>query len=219
MPVGGELSVLGWGLWFTGGLNHPVDTSAFHAGTRSESEYPAPVAPNAHFAFGNGVMKYLVYHDPDWNYADYSFENFRADAAVVAPTLNATSPDISKFRDRGGKLLMWSGWADMALSPLGTIEYYEQVLEHDAAAINDVRLIMMPGVDHCAGGAGPFVVDYLDAIDTWVETGTAPDQMTAYWLNEKNQPEGSRPVCAYPKHLVYKGPGDTRDASNFSCKE
>ena len=96
---------------------------------------------------------------------------------------------------------------------------YEQVLEHDSSASEDVRLILMPGVDHCAGGAGPFFVNMLNEIDQWVETGDAPEQMTAYWLNDQNQPDGSRPVCAYPKHLVYNGTGDTRVASSFSCIE
>ena len=75
----------------------------------------------------------------------------------------------------------------------------------------------MPGVDHCFGGVGPDWVNYLDVIDTWVETGTPPDQLTAYWLNEQKQPDGARPVCAYPEYLQYNGTGDPRDASSFSC--
>lgn len=217
MPPGGELSPLGWTLWLTGGLDHQVDVANFQEGARTASDFPAPVTPSAHFAFGNGVMKFLVYHDPDWNYANYTFETFRSDVATVAPTLNATNPDLTAFRKRGGKLLMWTGWGDMALSPLGTIDYFEQVLKHDASASKDVRLIMMPGVDHCAGGVGPSWVNYLDEIDKWVETGDAPEQMTAYWLNDQMQPDGSRLACAYPKYVKYDGNGDPRDVSSFSC--
>ena len=217
MPPGGELSPFGWNLWFTGGLDFQEDVGDFQEGATTESDFPAPETPNAHFAFGNGLMKYLVFQDPEWNYADYTFETFHSDVAVVAPTLNATNPDLSAFRERGGKLLIHNGWADMALSPLGTIEYYEQVLEHDPSAVGDVRLIMLPGVDHCTGGAGPYQINVLNEIDKWVETGEAPDQLKAFWLDEQNQPDGSRPVCAYPKYLVYNGSGDTRDAASFSC--
>ena len=105
----------------------------------------------------------------------------------------------------------------MALSPLGTVDYYEQVLKHDASASEDVRLIIMPGVDHCFGGAGPWWVNYLDEIDTWIETGDAPEQMTAYWLDDQTLPNGSRPVCAYPAYVKYNGTGDARVASSFSC--
>jgi len=217
LPPGAELSPFGWNLWLTGGLDLGSDVEDFQEGAVTVSEFEAPVAPSAHFAFGNGVMKYLVYHDPRWNYANYDFETFQFNAAKVAPTLNATNPDLSAFRRRGGKLLMWTGWGDMALSPLGTIEYYEQVVERDSSASEDVRLIMMPGVDHCAGGAGPHWVNMLNEIDKWVETGRAPEQMIAYWLNDQMRPDGSRPVCAYPKYLKYIGTGDVRDASSFSC--
>ena len=204
-------------MWLTGGLDIEQDIGDFQEGVRPETEFPDPVTPSAHFAFGNGVMKYLVFHDPEWSYADYSFETFRSDVAAVAPTLNADDPDLTAFRERGGKLLIYTGWGDMALSPLGTIDYYEQVLEHDASASEDVRLIMMPGVDHCYGGVGPFWVNLLDEIDKWVETGDAPAQLTAYWLNDQMQPDGSRPACAYPDYLKYNGTGDPRDASSFSC--
>jgi len=217
MPPGGELSPFGWNLWLTGGLDLLVDVDDFQEGARTESDFPEPVTPNAHFAFGNGVMKYLVLHDPDWDYTEYTFESFQSDIAAVAPTLNATDPDLTDFREQGGKLLLWTGWGDMALSPLGTIEYYEQVLERDPSASEDVRLMMLPGVDHCAGGVGPSWVNFLDEIDKWVETDDAPEQLTAYWLNDQRQPDGSRPVCAYPNHLRYNGTGDTRDASSFSC--
>ncbi len=217
-PVGGEASPGGWLKWLTGGLSLQEDDADFQEGVvAATAEDSAPVTPTFHFAFGNGIMKYFVFHDPDWNYADYTFETFESDVAAVAPTLNATNPGLSAFRERDGKLLMYTGWADMALSPLETIEYYENVLEHDASAAEDVRLIMMPGVDHCFGGVGPPWVNYLDEIDKWVETGDAPEQMTAYWLNEQMQPDGSRPVCAYPNYVKYNGTGDSRDASNFSC--
>ena len=97
-------------------------------------------------------MKYLIYHDPDWTYKNYSYNTLREDAKLVENTLNATSPDLSAFRKRGGKLLMFTGWSDVAISALGTIGYYEEVVAHDKTAANDVRLFMMPGVEHCALG-------------------------------------------------------------------
>jgi len=176
-----------------------------------------PLVPTAHFGFGQGVMKYLIYHDPDWDYTDYDFDTFREDAKLAAATLNATNPDLSAFRKRGGKLMMFTGWADMAITPLGTIAYYEEVLAHDATAATDTRLFLMPGVDHCFGGTGPSWVNFLDQVDRWVETGNAPDQMPAYWLNEERQATGSRLLCAYPQIAQYDGHGDPRNVSSFSC--
>jgi tannase/feruloyl esterase len=216
-PVGAELYPGGWTRWLTGGLDSG-DTGEFQEGAVvAAAQDPAPVTPNAHFAFGNGVMKYLVFHDPDWDYSQYSFDTFFSDVAVAAQTLDATDPNLDAFRARGGKLLMTNSWGDMAISAYGTIEYYDSVIERDPSAADDIRLMIFPGVEHCSGGPGPSWVNYIDVIDDWVETGEAPDRLTAFWLNEQNQPEGSRPACAYPKHLVYKGSGDTRDASSFKC--
>ncbi len=60
-------------------------------------------------------------------------------------------------------------------------------------------------------------MNYLTEIDNWFETGNAPDQVSAYWLDANMQPAGSRPVCAYPAVAQYDGQGDPRDASSFSC--
>lgn len=217
-PVGGELSPGGWSKWLTGG-DSLGDVGEFQEGVADESPYPEPETPNAHWAFGNGVMKYLIFNDPEWDYTQYNFDTFFSDAAAAAQTLDAVDPDIDAFRARGGKLLMYTGWGDMALNPYGTVEYYEGVLDRTPDAASDVRLFMMPGVDHCFGGTGPDFVNYLDVIDSWMESGKAPDQLTAFWLNDKMKPDGSRPVCAYPNVVTYDGNGDERDAASFSCSE
>lgn len=218
LPVGAELYPGGWTRWLTGGLAVIGEVGEFQEGVvASAAEDPAPVVPSAQYAFGNGVMKYLVFHDPDWDYSRYSFDTFFSDVAVASQTLDATDPNLDAFRARGGKLLITNSWGDMALSAYGTIEYYESVIQRDADAVDDVRLMILPGVEHCAGGPGPYWVDYVDVIDDWVETGEAPDQLTAFWLDDQMQPVGSRPVCAYPEYLIYNGSGDARDAESFSC--
>lgn len=215
-PPGAELGFGGWERWIAGGLA-VTNVEEFQRGVEPDPEYPDPETPNAHFAFGNGVMKYLVFQDPDWDYSTYDFSTFQSDVAWVSATLDATDPDLDAFRERGGKLLMYNGWRDMALTPLGTIEYYEEVVERDPSAADDVRLMMVPGMDHCFGGPGPSFVDWLDEIDRWVETHQAPDQVSAYWVDEQMRPDGSRLACAYPNVLEYGGVGDPRDASSFSC--
>jgi feruloyl esterase len=215
-PFGGETSIGGWPRWLTGGLKFQSDVNEFQGGV-DVGDYPAPVVPVIHYGFGNGIMKNMIYHDPDWSYANYTFDTFREDAKLVGNTLNATSPDLSAFRERGGKLLMFTGWSDAAITAHGTIGYYEDILAHDKTAASDVRLFMMPGIEHCFGGPGPSWANYLTEIDQWVETGKAPEQVTAYFVDEKKQPAGSRLLCAHPQVAKYDGKGDTRDASSFSC--
>ncbi|WP_170611048.1 tannase/feruloyl esterase family alpha/beta hydrolase [Ruegeria arenilitoris] len=214
-PFGGETAPNGWSRWISGGLSY--FDGDFQEGVGAGG-FEAPVSPSALFSFGNGIMKYFVYNDPNWTYVDFDFSNYAKDSAAAAETLNATDPDLSAFRARGGKMLLYSGWHDSAASGLAMIGYYEDLLEHDSSASDDIRLFMMPGVEHCFGGPGPSWVNFLTEIDAWVESGEAPDEITAYWLDEQARPTGSRPLCAYPSVAKYDGKGDPLYPTSFSCR-
>ena len=69
---------------------------------------------------------------------------------------------------------------------------------------------------HCSGGPGPSSVDYLTALEDWVENGNAPDSLLS---SGGEVPDRTRPLCPYPQVGVYDGDGSTDDADNFSCQE
>jgi feruloyl esterase len=131
----------------------------------------------------------------------------------LQPLLSPMDPDLSAFRRHGGKLLLYHGWSDAALSPFMTTRYVDAVFAQDASARADVRLFMLPGVMHCFDGPGPDRVDWLGALDAWAGGGKAPDELTAGFASG-----GARKVCAYPKKAVYKGTGDGRSADQFDCR-
>ena len=216
-PIGVEWpgSPLGWEMWLTGGYE-PGEVIDFHEGV--DHTLQAPSVPNGTWAFATGIFRYFLHNDPNWSYAGYDFKDFPEKAARVARSLNADNPDLSAFRARGGKLIIDNGWMDGSMSAHGTIKYYEDVLKHDSTARNDVRLFLRPGVAHCRFGPGPDTTDYLDAIDEWVESGKAPEQLPAYYRGPDLQPsrEG-RILCAYPNAVTYNGSGNTRDPSSFHC--
>jgi len=214
-PLGGETHADGWFKWITGGFNHMEQTGEFHEGI--SSDHQAPQIPNAQFGFGMGIMQNIVYHDSTWTYENYDYNNLKEDAKFVANTMNAVNPDLSEFRAKGGKLLMYTGWSDAAITPLGTIGYYENVIAKDPTATEDVKLFMMPGVLHCLGGDGPSWVNWIDEIDAWVSGGETPEEVTVYFVDEQFQPSGSQLLCAYPEVAVYDGSGDPRNVESFSC--
>ncbi len=216
-PFGGETAEGGWSRWLTGGMKYQDNDAGFQEGVGSGG-FEEPVSPSAFFSFGNGIMQNFVYHDPNWTYENFDFGTYENDASAAAETLNATNPDLSMYRERGGKMLLYSGWSDNAQSGLAMVGYYDDLLAHDPSAAEDVRLFMMPGVEHCFGGPGPSWVNFLSEIDNWAVTGEAPDEIMAYWLDEKAQPAGARPICAYPQVAIYVGKGDPRDPSSFSCR-
>ncbi|WP_281615989.1 tannase/feruloyl esterase family alpha/beta hydrolase [Flammeovirga sp. SubArs3] len=216
-PFGGETHQDGWAKWITGGLNHVDDGSTFHQGIDNSSEEKFTIPPNYQYGFGTHIMKFFIYQDSAWTYTDYDYDTFRDDALLIGQTLNASSPDLSKFRANGGKLMMYSGWSDPAITSLGTIGYYEDVIDFDETAQEDVKLFMMPGVLHCAGGDGPWYVNWVDEIDNWVANEKDPEQITVYFIDEDMKLAGSRLLCPYPTAAEYDGVGDTRDVRSFNC--
>ena len=169
------------------------------------------------FAFGTHIFKYLVFNDPNWDYSKYDLSHWKRDTALAATVLNATSPDLSAFKSRGGKMILWHGWADAALSPLASIRYHDQVYARDGHARDYFRTFLLPGVLHCAGGSGPDSVDWPSVIATWVENGQAPDRVIARKV-ANGAVSRTRPLCPYPQKAVYNGTGGTDDEKNFACR-
>ena len=147
-------------------------------------------------------------------------------------TFNATDPNLKAFMGHGGKLIVYHGWSDAALPPLGSIRYFDSVKTALGARETDsfMRLYMVPGMYHCAGGpgatnfgeiapAGDAQHDIQLALEQWVEKGTEPDRIVAtkYAGQYQSKVEFTRPLCAYPESAVYKGEGDATDAANFDC--
>jgi feruloyl esterase len=137
--------------------------------------------------------------------------------ATISRLLNATDPDLTRFRTRGGKILMYFGWADPALNPLMGINYYEQMRQKMGAGTDEFfRLFMQPGVLHCGGGLGPSEFDSISPLVEWVERGAAPDQLGAT-LRQGGKPVRTRPLCRYPMVAKYNGSGSKDDAASFAC--
>ena len=175
-------------------------------------------APDLMFAFGTQIFKYLVFNNPDWNYSTYDFSNFERDTHLAASYLDATNANLDAFKARKGKLIIWHGWADPALPPQKTIDYYRQVQAHDSSAGDYCRLFMVPGCLHCGGGPGASDVDWLSAIVDWVEHGKAPDRLIAS-KSAHGKIVLTRPLLGYPATSVYNGSGDPNSADSFVEKQ
>ncbi len=178
-------------------------------------------------------FRYMVYSDPTWNSLTANVDSSVEDSdRAMAGILNSTDPDLSRFRARGGKLILYHGWNDPAISPLNTIAYYEQVSSTMGAdkTADFLRLYMVPGMEHCTGGpgAGSFgqfgiptakgpAFGAFSALEAWVEQGTAPREIIATKYNTAHKAEMTRPLCPYPQAAKYSGTGDPADAASFTC--
>lgn len=138
--------------------------------------------------------------------------------ALVNGVMSSMNPDLSRFKARGGKVLVWQGWADPAISPYNTLDYYEQVKTKMGRGVDDFyRMFFVPGMGHCGAGAtGPDKFDSLTALDNWVEKGVPPSRIeSAQYKNGKVT--RTRPLCVYPDVAKYKGAGSVDDARSFVC--
>jgi feruloyl esterase len=179
--------------------------------------------------------RYWVFENPDWSWWSFDFDRDLAAAdAKVGRLVDQTSVDLSAFRRRGGKAIVYQGWADPVVSALDVIAYYERLRARDGsqgATDEYFRLFMVPGMSHCARGPGATAFgnqgaespicdaqhDLVEALDRWVEQGVAPERIIASRLDGRRVTR-TRPLCSYPRRAVYGGTGSTDDASNFACR-
>ena len=123
---------------------------------------------NGQVAWAETLYRYLVWQDPDWDYATMNLDRDVAYAdRHVGPILNSINADLRPFRERGGKLIQYHGWADWGITPYNSIDYFNSVVSTVGGSASDAarqdvqkfhRLFLMPGVSHCSGGDGPDIV-------------------------------------------------------------
>jgi Tannase and feruloyl esterase len=182
-------------------------------------------------------LKHLVFDNPGWDFRSFNFDSDVALADTRGDSiLNATDPNLKEFVAHGGKLLLYHGWSDPGLAPMSTVNYYRRIVAafgKQATADASIRLFMIPGQYHCAGGLWLF--DALGVMDQWIEHGKPPDRIIASHFKNPGQVEGpldiqisrwssifgevdsTRPLCPYPQIAKYTGKGSPDDATNFVC--
>ena len=216
--VGGEEGPGGWGLWVTGG---------------------AP-GTSLMYQFTTGFFTDMVFDDPKWDFKTFNFDTgVKLADDKQAANLNSNNPDMKAFEKRGGKLIIYHGWSDAAISAYNTVDYYNNMVATMGAkdTASFVRVFMAPGMQHCFGGPGPSAFgqggpgtgatdpqhNIYSALEQWVEKGIAPERLVATkYVNDMNPAQGvkfTRPLCPFPLSAHYKGSGDPNDEANFVCSQ
>lgn len=194
---------------------------------------------NAQWVYAKGFLQGLVFEDLNYDPLTFNYDtdvsamdNKEILGQTLAETINATQTNLEGFKKAGGKLIHYHGWNDPGVSPLRSVQYYENV---NGEKDDYYRLFMVPGLQHCFGGPGAnmfgaaFTARRADdassnifkALELWVEEGVAPDRIIATKYQDDDPAQGmkfTRPLCPYPEKAVYQGDGSVDDAANFRCE-
>lgn len=176
------------------------------------------------FGIGLDWFRYFLLQNPGWDWRTITYDQylllFQQSVLQYQAVIATDDPDLSAFRDAGGKVVFWHGTADPLIFFRGTVDYYQRLEAAMGGAKQTqkfARFFVAPGVGHCGGGQGAAPTDALDALVRWVERGKAPDQLTGQRTDFAGNVQISRPVCQYPEIARYKGRGNVDDARNFTC--
>jgi hypothetical protein len=188
----------------------------------------------------DSLFKWVFGAGWDWRGFDLERDMPKVDAALGPDVNGAVRGSLERFRARGGKLIIYQGWADTLVAPGQTLAFYDK-LSRRAGGPEKARdfavLFMAPGMMHCGGGAGPGAFnsanafggktpsdtpryDLFAALSHWVENGAAPREVVATRYVDGAPAKGvamQRPLCAWPQKAWYKGTGDVHAAGSFVC--
>jgi feruloyl esterase len=166
------------------------------------------------------AFRYIVFQDANWNPATFNaaVDIDRALRADQDDVLNSGSADLKAFFDRGGKLLMYHGWADTQVTPFNSINYFQKVVSQFGPSVvgSSIQLYMVPGMHHCNGGPGTDQFNRVAAMEQWRLAGTAPERIPASRVTG-GVVDRTRPVCPFGRVAAWTGTGSTDDMTNFAC--
>jgi hypothetical protein len=190
----------------------------------SEMQLTALISAPEPFPVATSYFRLLVFgSQKGWDFKGFDYAADAAKArAYGAQTLDVPATGLGPFFARGGKLLLSHGWTDGLIPANNTVAFYGALSKSIPArqAQNQLRLFMVPGMNHCSGGEGPSAIDTLAAIDAWAAGGPAPERLIAARLPGgpgPQQPPMTRPLCPYPAIDRYKGQGPADQADSFVC--
>ncbi len=156
----------------------------------------------------------LLFGDREVTLANFTQQDYLATrASDFAALYEAKDADLSDFFANGGRLMLWHGESDAGPSPVNSNDYARAVMAENPEAEEQFRYFTLPGVGHCRGGPGADLVDYVAAMDDWVDSGEAPSRL----IGTGDDGALTRPHCAWPNVARFEGEGDANDPDSWAC--
>lgn len=198
-------------------------------GTAAPTVPPNPATAATQWLYGSNWIRYAIARDAAFDVRKYDPRRFQARVQQTSGWMDATSPDLSTFFARGGKIIVRENAADRAQSAAMGFEYVDSVIARLGRSAVDasLRLYVSPASTHTGNSrsvgdarALPTMVDLLDPLDRWVSTGTPPPDALVQTVKAPLPPhalQASRPMCRYPLYPHHTG-GDRLQAASYTCR-
>jgi len=180
--------------------------------------YPRLTGPaDALGSYPTNAVAYVAGFDFDTEPAKLAPGRLDFQAGNVDPA--APGPNYEAFRQRGGRLLIYTGTADNGVQPRGVMQFIDRLRAQAGTQQADAMaaLFLVPGMQHCRGGAATELFDQLAPLVAWVEHGQRPDRIEARAAPAGKLGDIARPLCPYPATARYDGRGDPARAASFFC--
>ncbi|KAF2767987.1 tannase and feruloyl esterase, partial [Teratosphaeria nubilosa] len=187
--------------------------------------------------------EYAVVNDSSWDWTSMSAATVALADSINPGGSNAYDPDLRAFQRARGKVLQYHGFSDPLVPTYNAPAWYDRLVGFyaDVGREGEVpdfyRLFTVPGMGHCSGGSGAWVLDgasqggvvpgvegereysMLWSLVEWVEGGKAPERVVGTKFVNDSVEAGvqfRRPVCRWPTVAEYVG-GEAWEAESWKC--
>ena len=173
------------------------------------------------YMFAENIVRYGIENDPNASIMRHNPEEWKAQYLALSEQIDATNPDLSAYRARKGKIIVWYGVGDYCVAMLRLAQYYRMVEAKvgKPETRQFFRMFVSPTIGHRMEGAGANSFSLMTALQDWVERDKAPDNQVAAKLDAAGKPTFTRPLCEVGSYPRYKGKGDVNKATSFACQQ
>lgn len=175
------------------------------------------------------ILKYGFLKEPKFNVLNFSIANYKEKIQAASRIVDASNPDLSKFFERGGRLIIKSSSSDYSVNPRAISRYYDTVVAKFGQALVDahLRYYVLANAGHSGTGASattgepiPHYVDMIKMMTDWVEQDITPPDAPVVRAMSATPPyavSATKPMCRYPLYPRYAGGGDPKRVESYVC--
>ncbi|KAJ9415787.1 tannase and feruloyl esterase-domain-containing protein [Fusarium oxysporum] len=138
-------------------------------------------------------------------------------------SLQTTHPDLTTFKEAGGKLLHYHGESDPSIPAGSSVHYWQSVRSIMYPKLSDEKaqkalsewyqFYLVPGAAHCGTNSlqpGPYPQNNMNIMIDWVENGKQPSRLNATVSSGDYKGE-TQMLCQWPKRPLWK------NDKSFAC--